>query len=97
MSEVKHTPTPWTYHDLADGYGQERFDVVGSDGISVADEQGTFDKASADHIVKCVNLHDELVGALKLAVTEVSAERFLPDGRRLLDVVREALKKAGAL
>lgn len=48
--------------------------------------------ANASHIVKCVNMHDELVEALK------EASVYLPEHHGPVIIkVREALKKAGAL
>lgn len=48
-------------------------------------------KANAAHIVKCVNLHDELVEVLK------DIQDFLKRSGYDTTMVKETLKKAGAL
>lgn len=66
----KHTPTPWAV--IVDGY------VDDLDGIAIADcaictNKRSYEehKANAAHIVKCVNLHNELVEALERALSTV--------------------------
>lgn len=60
-------------------------------------------EANAAHIVKCVNLHDELVEALKVAVEEIKDLRhFAGNNGAMIDEDSfikwiEALKKAGVL
>lgn len=91
MSEVKHTPTPWIY----DGYEVysddcEYHPVANSTPNHTCrdDEEGI---ANAAHIVKCVNMHDELVEALKLC------GKLLENGGFDLNFLDETLKKAGAI
>lgn len=93
----KHTPTPWTFKQdpktgdcgitavgvgiLAETYAE----------IRRAHEYATGEShANAAHIVKCVNMHDELVEALEIAETY----RMTKEDRIIIE---EALKKAGAL
>lgn len=86
----EHTPTPWKN-------GFKRMDesvVITSGGLALTVavvHQGAINHAEANaaHIVKCVNMHDELVGALKLMMEEDSEEAW--------SKAREAIKKAGAL
>lgn len=85
-NETKHTPTPW---DQINGvYTQENgyFSMVQTPDKCVAD---VFDKEDAAHIVKCVNMHDELVEALDKILDNNNDENW----HNALNV----LKKAGAL
>ena len=97
MSEIKHTPTPWVAIDEYI-YSQDRFEI-GTTTTSGFD-YGT-DDANAAHIVKCVNMHDELVEALK-EINDLN-ENHSPFGGEMYqdridrELVRETLKKAGAL
>jgi hypothetical protein len=57
---TEHTPTPWMVEATARAFyiAAGESELVGSTTI---DDTG---KANAEHIVRCVNLHDELVAAL---------------------------------
>jgi len=55
MVDVKHTPTPW------DTMGSLVIRVEGPTSYMVARASSSED---ADHIVKCVKMHDELVEVL---------------------------------
>ena len=76
MSE--HTPTPWAYHswDSASGksFGIETADHRhGIAGITPNGNASTLltmeqHESNAEHICRCVNLHDELVKALEAFV-----------------------------
>lgn len=89
----KHTPTPWKVDDI-NTKGKTRiaykgFSVAYTD-ISHRTEQEQ--EANAAHIVKCVNLHDELV-----AVVEFECDRLYQSGlyspdelARLKDLLRRA-------
>jgi hypothetical protein len=61
---MKHTPTPWEFRDNGSDNGLDPcFCVVGE-----PREYGLVDHfatENAEHIVKCVNAHDEIVAALK--------------------------------
>ena len=99
----KHTPTPWQIH--SDFY---ETDIIGNiddatDGIPYAlvammDVTNDNWKANAAFIVKCVNLHDELVhvveqfvnGAFTNAITSDHDETF----ERLLAKAHHTLSKA---
>lgn len=108
MSEVKHTPTPWkVVPHIGTRLPDKIFMIVGAsevvcgdDGICVPDNMNdrsfVEDEANMHHIVKCVNMHDELVEALE-EVKEY-LEGFLRTGNdQHLTIINEALKKAGAL
>lgn len=89
MTDTKHTPTPWK---SANSFIISGDDIVASCITSTVDsEQG---RANAAHIVKCVNMHDELASYLMICLdifeSEGTKERVCSD-------IREALKKAGAL
>ncbi len=80
----EHTPTPWKVGYL----GRE---IVSSVDTSVGK---AYWKQDAAHIVKCVNMHDELVEALKRVAESGEFSCFNDEA---WDVVNVALKKTGAL
>lgn len=92
-NETKHTPTPWK---MEDWHGDTQ--IVGPQGSLICIDTAYYPIAPSEedmaHIVKCVNMHDELVEALlrmkQWCEDEVGAE--LP-----CSSIDEALKKAGAL
>lgn len=105
-NETKHTPTPWRVEadttliwgdcnpddnsTRGMGYPIAKCNINPSGNWSTgpyADEGA----ANAAHIVKCVNLHDELVEALKQAYAVSRAHNYFD-----IDI-EETLKKAGAL
>lgn len=92
-NETKHTPTPWNQLNGVftpeDGY----FSMVQTPNQCIAN---VFDEADAAHIVKCVNMHDELVEALKAAHNGV-VSYSRDDKEATTTMIRETLKKAGAL
>ena len=66
---MEHTPTPWEVIETFD-YDFQIYPKgnveAGHNQIAVIPATGDGDdKANANHIVHCVNLHDELVAALK--------------------------------
>jgi hypothetical protein len=91
----KHTPTPWGDNDNGiilgnlDNYEFEApiVCVVGSDS-DYADETSEAWKqrrADTDHIVLCVNAHDELVAALKELVHPMADRYYWTEkGREIL-------------
>lgn len=96
MTYTKHTPTPWYWGDKSHhGY----FNLRSDSGIVIGAEENyttpymDISEEDAAHIVKCVNMHDELVGVVR------AMANF--DGRNnnyhLKQMARETLKKAGAL
>lgn len=87
--EIKHSPTPWKY---CPGHTNESTSknagaIESADGFYVAeichdaipDGQQDPAEANAAHIVKCVNLHDELVEALKSAIALCNKPEHLQD------------------
>lgn len=87
----EHTPTPW-YSIGNDIYHESEY---GSDPIASVCGECSFtqDHANAAHIVKCVNMHDELVEAIQELICAGDFRRGCED----LKSARETLKKAGAL
>lgn len=83
----EHTPTPWVLDDDGDG----DYKIISEDGRLIAVETSYYPIApsieDAAHIVKCVNMHDELVGAL-LAIYWNGVDE---------EELKITLKKAGAL
>lgn len=65
--KTQHTPTPWivTKGNLLDNFISEK---NGSQTIAETRNLQGNAKANAAHIVKCVNLHDELVEAFEHAL-----------------------------
>lgn len=115
MSEVKHTPTPWqVIPHIGTRLPDKIFMIVGAseivcgdDGICVPDNMNdrsfVEDEANMHHIVKCVNMHDELVEAITSVVMaseqwnykkDIDAFNLLSDA---VDLCNETLKKSGAL
>lgn len=101
---MKHTPTPWLV--TQSGACETLIRAEGPHGKKIASTfvssyGGTnrdsyirgikTNEANAEHIVKCVNAHDELVAALKEAIIVIKGEGW--------DVgdLENALAKAGAL
>ena len=109
MTETKHTQTPWEKCGGATPYytcikSGDEYIVYGMADNQSHKEHGHRIKApdmwtqqaNAAHIVKCVNMHDELVEALKEA-----REEYL-GGFRFHEIPKETpydetLKKAGAI
>lgn len=75
---VKHSPTPWVFEDeyVRDCGG----DIVADVYVQPTADAGESMEANAEHIVRCVNLHDELVEAMELVI-----ERGPPLGDKRLD------------
>lgn len=66
---MTHTPTPWIVKEKQKG---RFYRIMSEDNKSIADvwlgndgDQSQPVKQDAEHIVKCVNAHDDLVNALK--------------------------------
>lgn len=97
MTDTKHTQTPWAIHPfkldlICTADGQKSIAGAYNQDISSYEEIA----ANAAHIVKCVNMHDELVAALQAleSVCKFSKDSFLFKGE--LEDARAALSKAGA-
>lgn len=97
MTNSKHTPTPWYWGDKSHhGY----FNLRSDSGIVINAEENygapymEISDEDAAHIVKCVNMHDELVEALESVLEGIKLGYNLG---YLESEVEEALKKAGAL
>lgn len=98
---MTHTPTPWT---------QDVMDILNEDGTQIATTSyagflGNYsDEDNAAHIVRCVNLHDELVEALKQSLELANIAEGMTGCKSddeyvwgIQETIRIALKKAGAL
>lgn len=70
----KHTPTPWSLNKV-ENYIESKegglIAIVRTGGLDPLENYDMKIKANATHIVKCVNLHDELVKELELRVSEL--------------------------
>jgi len=91
----EHTPTPWKIIDYVNAISEPSVRIEGANGDTVADDEPYYPQPitpeNAAHIVKCVNMHDELVEALK------KCGMLLEHGGFDLEFIDSALKKAGAL
>ncbi len=91
-NETKHTPTPWDH--INGVYTQENgyFSMVQTPDGCVA---YVFDKEDAAHIVKCVNMHDELVEAISDCLWMIEEKEGTGDENdKKVDAVRLSLAKA---
>lgn len=101
MTKEKQMMRPWVLRQHDSDYshpeGAEPIEIVDAYGEVVACNSAYYPTAieahHAAHIVKCVNMHDELVEALKNVDKAVSKGNFIA----IRDLARETLKKAGAL
>lgn len=89
-NETKHTPTPWVHKD-GEVYEENDFKIFDAYNSDFLYEE---DKANAAHIVKCVNMHDELVEVLSKFMDFKDSD-YVPNN--MFKRAEEALKKAGAL
>lgn len=90
---MTHTPTPWIFSSDEDGTNE----ILSSSLELIMDDAYIPFCPSPDdmrHIVKCVNLHDELVASLLMI--KMSAAWFHLS-RETKDFINETLEKAGAL
>jgi hypothetical protein len=77
---TKHTPAPWKYRKARNV--ERPFIIIDCTKINpyfVAELNGGCDdtaKANAEHIVKCVNLHDELVAGLMDAHPHIADDKL---------------------
>lgn len=98
---MNHTPTPWHLNEMAGQYGtpvaiMADNDDSGRHRVATFDERTTASKKApqlpaienANHMLKCVNAHDELVAALK----ELDGED-LSDARHLATRLTESNHK----
>ena len=59
MSEAKHSPLPWTVHEVSPHAKKDNRRWLVNPDVAVCN-----DPANAQHIVRCVNAHDDLLEAL---------------------------------
>ena len=91
----KHTPKPWEIVSKFVGplvikSGNTEIAYVGADTFELC-------KANAEHIIKCVNLHDEMVKALSNATSMASCIIGLSnhDSKQLFDALKVLEKARG--
>lgn len=75
MSKTTPSPRPWFAKDMSDYTGAKTFFICFDDYSSIAEvRNGSDDKeyggdeaveANATHLIKCVNMHEKLVRALR--------------------------------
>jgi hypothetical protein len=94
----KHTPTPWEVNGqmiVKDCYNEVIADVEASWQFNFPPKRRVnrdICNANAEHIVKCVNSHDELLEALKQALSYIKGDYIDADGieERLSNVIKKA-------
>jgi hypothetical protein len=96
MTNTKHTPTPWHTYKQTVGYAVDAYDRETSHTGQIRIVSKT-SEANAEHIVRCVNSHDELVAALREIAhsAECNGGGFLKRAD-LLNVVRRHGEQARA-
>lgn len=99
-TEIKttHTPTPWLVKDLNPNYGGCVLMRDTGHGLSrIDDGSGNFTVGNAAHIVKCVNLHEELLESLRECVQlmgETEHYQKDKDFKLAVDSAYDAIAKA---
>lgn len=94
MSETKHSPTPWMVDDTARLRSTTTGELITSLEWDVTEENEAF-------LLRAVNAHEAVVGALKLAVEALRAQRVeydvvTGDGMvAVVDIADAALRLAG--
>lgn len=95
QTPTQHTPTPWTYYKNK-FYG---FGIYPADLNLEITIVGIRTKEDTVFIVRAVNAHDELVGALQLAseyiLSNINNDIWDKEDDRMMETVKSALKKAG--
>lgn len=102
MSE--HTPGPWTRGGIGFPYDPERRteNIYGphekpkhQSGPRVATLIGPRSSADAEHIIRCVNAHDDLLEACKAVVNAFALKHSWTEAvAREMSIVRTAIDKA---
>ncbi len=87
-----HSPTPWKIEKHPNSLTSD-YPIFDMDGEYLGDIDN---KKDAQHIVKCVNSHDDLVQTLKEILIIARHEDFLCRDT-VMEITQEALKTAGAL
>jgi uncharacterized Zn ribbon protein len=82
-SDKAHTPTPWI-DNFVDGV--HHLDTDDGTMIGRLESLNPSAEANAKHIVKCVNMHDELVGIISklLGTTELNLDEMESETRSIV-------------
>lgn len=89
MSTPEHTPTPWKAETHRDDYPE----VIGPDRQAICDAVETL--PDAEHIVRCVNAHDDLLAAARFAQAWILGLTLSGGGDgEVLAKLHEAIAKA---
>lgn len=92
---MTHTPTPWRIGSVSNEYQSIVCDD-NANGVTIwlanADARGNV----ASHIVKCVNMHDELVEAFELLIDNISPEAWEALPQYVQEQVMQAFNNAKA-
>ena len=88
----EHTHTPWIIE-----YGSEESAIIDARGYIICtngEDPSVVSDDEMDHIVKCVNMHDELVEVLS-KLMDFKDSDYVPNN--MFKRAEKTLKKAGAL
>ena len=95
MGKEKHTKTPWkvfyakSNDDLIIGVGEETGEgIIASNGSFWGTDSEA--KSNAEHVVKCVNAHDELLEALEDAFKAWSDPDHIPQPEEWFAAIKRA-------
>lgn len=95
---MRHTDTPWTFNPetccIEGPHPEDAPDTFVIAMMHDDDSPGEYDEANGEHIVKCVNMHDELVSAIK-AMCEEFRQLDLPYGSKAYSTATGLLNQAG--
>ena len=95
---MKHTPTPWQVNDQRkSGWMDNSIYITGNHNLAKLYDDYKQAEANAAHIVKCVNLHDELVTALEKIALDLDGKIQAADIEDLsfaLNTAKDAIAKA---
>ncbi len=93
---AKHTPTPWAIHNhffITAKVGNRLKSVVCEIDRHAWTNSGEA-QANAEHIVQCVNMHDELVEALEIALRIIDRDNCQTVSKpKLRDILSKAKEK----
>ena len=90
VARMKHTPIPWKTVGETLVYGQDNYCIAATMSDHwVSNRDIDESLANTQHIVRCVNSHDELIDALETILDLSYDDVFV-----MKDVARAALKKA---
>lgn len=89
--KANHTPIPWRVGDAGHTIFGPKTDAPNPEIIAHMGNRATF-KTNAQHIVKCVNMHNDLIDVLE-RLTIYYADETKPEALFKLNCAKKLLKK----